>query len=160
MKSRFLFPHKWRLVGYCCFAATMVFAIALKLQHPEGYVYADLHQVPGSGHHLQPDTIIDQGTRWHNDIIISLIIFGLVLIAFSKEKIEDEQISQLRLDSLQWATYLNYAIFFICVLFIYGVHFIPVLIFNTISPLIFFIIRFRWKIHLLNSPLRNEEKNS
>ena len=147
MKSNFLFPHKWRLAGYLCFAADVIFAIVLKTLRPEGYVYSDLSQVPGSGHNLQPHTIIDQGTRWHNDIIILLIIFGLLFVAFSREKIEDELISQIRLDSLQWAAYVNYGIFIICVIFIYGTDFLPVLIFNVITPLIFFIIRFQWRMY-------------
>ncbi|HEY5326798.1 MAG TPA: hypothetical protein VIJ27_07345 [Mucilaginibacter sp.] len=157
MKSRFLFPHKWRLIGYLCFAADLIFAIVLTVLHPEGYAATDLRQVPGPG--MKPHHDICIGVtemRWHNDITILLIIFGLLLVAFSKEKIEDEQISQLRLDSLQWAVYLNYGLFIICVLFIYGIHFIPVLIFNIITPLIFFIIRFRWKIYQLNRLLSRE----
>ena len=156
MKSRFLFSNKWRLIGYLCFAVDILFVIVLKVLHPEGYAAADLHQVPGPGINLHHD--INFGLtrmRLHHDIIILLLIFGLLLVAFSKEKIEDEQISQLRLDSLQWAVYLNYALFIICVLSIYGVHFIPVLIFNIISPLIFFIIRFRWKIYQLNRSLKS-----
>ncbi len=158
MKSRFLFPHKWRIAGYCCFAAAVAFAIILKLLHPGGYASVDLHQVITS--HNNPQNDIHSGVafmRLHHDIFILLIVSGLLFIGFSKEKIEDEQIAQLRLDSLQWAIYLNYAFFIICVLFIYGVHFIPVLIFNIISPLIFFIIRFRWTIYLLSRPLKNEE---
>ncbi len=150
MKSNFLFPHKWRLAGYLCFAADVIFAIVLKTLRPEGYVYSDLSQVPGSGHNLQPHTIIDQGTRWHNDIIILLIIFGLLFVAFSREKIEDELISQIRLDSLQWAAYVNYGIFIICVIFIYGIDFLPILIFNVITPLIFFIVRFQWRMYQFN----------
>jgi len=155
MKSRFLFSNKWRLVGYCCIAAVIVFTIFLKLLHPEGYASVDLHPAPGSSQNPQHD--IHTGVtsmRLHHDIIILLIVFGLLFIAFSKEKIEDEQISQLRLDSLQWAVYFNYALFIVCVLFVYGVHFIPVLIFNIISPLVFFIIRFQWKIYRLNRSLK------
>ncbi|MDR3696719.1 hypothetical protein [Mucilaginibacter sp.] len=155
MKARFLFPHKWRLVGYLCFAADIIFSIVLKVLHPEGYAATDLSQVLGPGQ--KPYHIYSGVTemRWHNDVTILLIIFGLLLVAFSKEKIEDEQISQSRLDSLRWAVYFNYALFIVCVLFIYGMHFIPVLIFNMISPLIFFIIRFRWKIYQLNRSLKS-----
>jgi len=156
MRTRFLFPHKWRIAGYCCFAALLAFAIVLKLLHPEGYAAVDLHPIV-SGHLIQPG--IYKGVtemRFHNDVHVLLVVFGLVFIGFSKEKIEDEQISQLRLDSLQWAIYFNYALFIICCLFIYEIHFIPVLIFNIISPLVFFIIQFRWKIYLLNRQLKNE----
>ena len=99
MKSRFLFSHKWRLVGYWCFAAVIAFAIILKLLHPEGYASVDLHPVVRSSQHPQQD--IHTGVtsmRLHHDIFILLIVSGLLFIAFSKEKIEDEQISQLRLD--------------------------------------------------------------
>jgi hypothetical protein len=158
MKSRFLFPYYWRIIGYLCFIADILFAIALKVLHPEGYAAVDLHQVTGSGMKIHHD--IYQGVitmRLHHDIIVLLIVFGLLFIAFSKEKIEDEHIAQLRLDSLQWAIYLNYGIFIICVLFVYGLYFIPVVIFNVITPLIFFIIRLRWKIYQLNRRLKNEE---
>lgn len=156
MKSRFLFPHKWRLIGYLCFAADLIFSIVLKALHPEGYAATDLHQVPGTGTNIHHDINIGvTQMRVHHDIVVLLIVFGLLFIAFAKEKIEDEQISQLRLDSLQWAVYFNYALFIICVLFIYGVHFIPILIFNIISPLVFFIFRFRWKIYGLNRSLKS-----
>ncbi|WP_295668976.1 hypothetical protein [uncultured Mucilaginibacter sp.] len=156
MKSRFLFSHKWRIAGYGCFAVAVAFAITLKLLHPEGYTSVDLHQVVPSHQNAQNDIHTGViGMRLHHDIFILLIVSGLLFIGFSKEKIEDEQISQIRLDSLQWAVYFNYALFIVCVLFIYGVHFIPVLIFNIISPLIFFIIRFRWKIYQLNRSLKN-----
>lgn len=151
MKSRFLFPHQWRLVGYLCFVLIIIFVVVLKVLHPEGYAAVDLHQ-------LHPVRDVNTGVaamRLHHDIIILLLIFGLLLIAFSKEKIEDEQIAQLRLDSLQWAIYLNYAIFIACVISIHGLYFIPIILFNIVTPLLFFIIRFRWKIYSLNRLLKN-----
>jgi len=154
MKTRFLFPHSSRLLGYLCFAADILFAIVLKLLHPGGFAATELHHVPGSANDPSRDIdVIDRGMWLHNDITILLIIFGLLLIAFSKEKTEDELLSQLRLDSLQWAMYLNYAIFAICVILFHGLHFLPVIIFNVITPLVFFIIRFRWKVYLLNLTL-------
>jgi len=148
MKTRFLFPSVFRLLGLLLLAADLIFVIGLKILRPEGYVYADLHHVPGSG--LRHDVIINDGTRWHNDVIILLLVFGLVLIAFSGSKTEDELISRLRLDSLQWAAYVNYSIFIVCVIFINGIDFLPVLIFNVITPLVFFIARFQWRMYQLN----------
>ena len=83
-------------------------------------------------------------------VSILILILGLLLVAFSKEKVEDEQIAQLRLQSLQWAIYLNYLVFVLCVLFIYGTNFLAVILYNTITPLLIFIIRFRWKLYQLN----------
>lgn len=141
MKTRFLFPHKWRIVGYLCFALDIIFAIVLKIAHPQG-VAQEIGQARPAGMIL------------HTDIFILLPILGLLLIAFSKEKIEDEQITQLRLDSLQWAIYANYSIFMLCVIFINGLQFLTIVAYNVITPLIIFIIRFRWKIYQMNRLLK------
>jgi hypothetical protein len=148
MKTRFLFPHYWRIIGYLCFAVDIVFAIVLKILHPPNGVIPPIHKSPSPG-------LLLHGITFHNDINILLIVFGLLFIAFSKEEIEDEQIAQLRLDSLQWAIYVNYAIFILCVLFINGIDFLEIVVYNIITPLIIFIIRFRWKIYTLNRLLKN-----
>jgi hypothetical protein len=137
MKSRFLFPHWCRYLGYGCFAADIVFAVVLKVLHTGGFTQ-EINQPPNHAMIL------------HNDINILLVVFGLLLIAFAKEKLEDEHISQLRLDSLQWAVYANYGIFILCVILFNGVGFLEIVVYNIITPLIFFIIRFRWKIYQLN----------
>jgi len=62
-----------------------------------------------------------------------LVLVGLFLIAFSKEKIEDEQISQLRLDSLRWAIYLNYFILLLSLVFTNGIDFIDILRLNLMG---------------------------
>jgi len=86
------------------------------------------------------------------------MLVGLFLIAFSKEKIEDEQIAQLRLDSLRWAIYLNYLILLLSLVFTNGIDFIDILRLNLWVPLLFFIIRFRWVLYRLNRSLTIEKK--
>lgn len=142
MKTRFLFPHSWRIAGYCCLAAFIIFGITLKLLHPEGFTK-----------HIDQD--VPFGVTLHTDIKILLVVFGLLFIAFSKERIEDEQITQVRLDSLQWAVYINYAVFILCVILINGNDFITIVAYSVITPLIYFIIRFRWKIYRLNRLIKN-----
>jgi uncharacterized membrane protein YidH (DUF202 family) len=142
MKTRFLFPHSWRIAGYLFFVIDIVFAVVLKLLHPEGYSQ-EIGQTRAFAMIL------------HTDINILLVIFGLLFIAFAKERIEDEQISQLRLDSLQWAVYVNYAVFIICVIFINGLNFLSVVAYSVVTPLVIFIIRFRWKMYLSNRSLKN-----
>ena len=86
-----------------------------------------------------------------------LVLTGLFLIAFSKEKIEDEQIAQLRLQSLQWAVYLNYFILIMSLFLTNGIDFIDILRLNLWIPLVFFIIRFKWKLYQLTRLLKKEE---
>ncbi|MCO5936699.1 hypothetical protein NAF17_14240 [Mucilaginibacter sp. RB4R14] len=51
---------------------------------------------------------LEPGMKLSHDITALLLLFGLIFIAFSKEKIEDEHISFIRLESLQWVVYLSY----------------------------------------------------
>lgn len=75
-------------------------------------------------------------------ISCTLMIIGGMLTAFSKEKIEDEFISRLRLTSLLWAISINYILLLIGVLVVYGLDFLEVLFYNMFTPLVIFIIRF------------------
>jgi hypothetical protein len=146
MKSRFLFPHYCRIIGYLCFAVDILKAVLLKVYYPQGFT--------------QEGSVTNIWMNITNDFNILIVIVGLLLIAFSKEKDEDELISQLRLDSLQWAIYINYFLFIIFVILVHGFKFLEIVAYNVITPLIFFIIRFRWKIFLLNRNLRNESNGS
>ncbi len=100
--------------------------------------------------------------RWFEDDIfpellgIILILSGL-MFAFSKEKTEDEMISKIRIESLVWATYINYVVLLFCILFIYGLAFFNVMIYNMFTLLFFFIVRFHWMLYK-NSQICNHEE--
>ena len=106
-----------------------------------------------------------QNTIWFgftsNDVFdeVSLIglIVSLLLIAFSKEKDEDEFISQIRLNSLVWALLINYGILILAELFVYGFPFLNVLYFNLIMILVLFVIKFRIELYKLKTNAGNEK---
>jgi hypothetical protein len=151
MKSRFLFPHKWRIAGFMLLLLAII--IMLYNNHNSGGIEAttDLNGGFFGAPASQKINVI------LNDIEYLSIIIGLLLIGFSKEKIEDEQIAQLRLDSLQWSVYVNYGLLMVCIIFINGVDFFAVMEYNIMSQLLFFIIRFRWKVYQLNKLLKTPE---
>jgi nitrate reductase gamma subunit len=140
MKARFLFPHWARIPGYFCFLAYIPVALLEKFlkaanEYPTASFFTD---------------------HFFKMVILMLIVIGLLLVAFSKEKIEDERIAQLRLDSLQWSIYLNYVILIMCILFIRDWHlFIGVAAHYMFTPLVFFIIRFRWVVYQSNRLIEN-----
>lgn len=140
MKTRFLFPHWARIAGYLCFLAYIPVALLEKFlkaanEHPTASFFTD---------------------HFFTMVILMLIVIGLLLVAFSKEKIEDERIAQLRLDSLQWSVYFNYAGLIVCIVFITNWHmFVGIAAHFIFTPLLFFIIRFRWVIYQSNRLLRN-----
>jgi amino acid transporter len=77
-------------------------------------------------------------------------IMGLVFVAFSKRKLEDERVTHLRLTSLLWATYLTYALLIVITLFVFGMPFLWVLIINMIALLVVFIARFEFVLYKTN----------
>jgi hypothetical protein len=92
-----------------------------------------------------------------NEIIGVILILSFLMVAFSREKQEDELIAKIRLDSLVWATYLNYAVLLFSLLFVFGLSFLWVMIFNMFTILLFFVIRFHWQVRKLNKSLSYEE---
>lgn len=92
-----------------------------------------------------------------NEILGVFVIISSLIVAFSREKLEDEYISKIRLESLVWAVYLNYAILIISFLFLFDMTFFWVMIFNMFTIILFFIIRFHWQIYSLKKASENEE---
>jgi hypothetical protein len=90
-------------------------------------------------------------------IIGILFILGAVMVAFAKEKHEDEFIAKIRLESFLWATYINYAILLFCFLFFYGIGFMYVMIFNMFTIIILFIVRFNYVLYRSTKSLLYEK---
>lgn len=76
-----------------------------------------------------------------------LLLIGGLLVVFSKEKKEDEFISQLRLSSLQFAVLINYLLLLICFFLIHGFSFLDVMVYNMFTVIFLYIIRFQYLLH-------------
>ena len=142
MKSRFLFPYWCRYLGWALVVAHVPMSI--------------IGRANGMINPLDNPPTQSLFTGEHLFIICTSLVMalGLFIVAFSREKIEDEQIWHVRLDSLRWAIYINYLVLIASLIFIYDTAHILEL--NLWVPLIFFIIRFRWVIFRLNRSLSRE----
>jgi hypothetical protein len=143
MKSRFLFPYWCRYLGWGLVIAHVPLSVIGRMNG----MINPLDNPPGSTSPFTGEHLFFMCTT----LLMSL---GLFLVAFAREKVEDEQIWQIRLDSLRWAIYLNYLILIISLIFINDIAHILEL--NLWVPLLFFIIRFRWVIFRLNRSLTRE----
>lgn len=86
-----------------------------------------------------------------------LFIIGAMMVGFSKEKREDEFIAKLRLSSLLWAVWVNYALLFLAFLFVYGTDFLTVMMYNMFTILIIFIVRFNYLLYKNSKVVLDEE---
>ena len=137
MKTRFLFPYYFKFIGI------VLFLVHVPVMH---------HQLPLTFGNA--DGLFNQQ---HLFLLFTTVLMtvGLLMIAFSKERIEDEQIAQLRLDSLQWALYLNYFLLIVILVFT-DKEVNHILLVNVWGPLVFFIIRFRWMMYRLGRSVSGE----
>ena len=92
-----------------------------------------------------------------DEVVAILFTIGALLAGFSKQQNEDEYIAVIRLESLVWATYINYAILILSMLFVFDAGFFTVMIFNMFTILIIFILRFNYMLYKSNKSLANEK---
>ena len=86
------------------------------------------------------------------------LLIGLLFIAFSREKIEDEYITKVRSDSLIWAVIVNTAILIVLSLFVFGGLWSSYISFlNLYTVLVLFIIKFNFALSHLKKQSGNEE---
>ncbi|MCK0180631.1 hypothetical protein MWU50_15130 [Flavobacteriaceae bacterium S0862] len=147
MKINYLLPNKFKLIGWILLIIGLICGAFLffgdfgnsAIQLTEDVVINDRDLIDGKSafYNIVGNSLVDE-------IIVLLIIFGGLIVGFSKEKIEDEFIFKLRNDSLVWAIIFNYLVLIITVLFVYGLSFFHVLVFNMFTPLLFFIVRFNF----------------
>jgi heme A synthase len=116
-----LFPHRFQKAGWIIFTITAIIGAYIWVtDNTESYLL--------------------------NNIAIIGINIGAILVTCSREKVEDEMIQHLRLNSLLIALYVNYAILIGCSLVIYDLDFLNVMLYNMFTILLIFMVVFRWKI--------------
>jgi len=103
-----------------------------------------------------PDANLFSGSHVFFIFTTLMVTIGLFLFAFSREKIEDEQIMQLRRDSLQWAVYFNYIVLITTLIFTEHMEIGHIMMLNMWTLLLFFILRFQWAIFRMNWSAKRE----
>ncbi|MCB0650571.1 MAG: hypothetical protein KDC85_04785 [Saprospiraceae bacterium] len=143
METKFLFPNALKKIGWILFIPALIAGIfymasEFEWNFLEARVFALFNDelIKGSKFAVMIDNNLT------DEIIGILLLVGAVLVAFSKEKEEDEFIMKLRLESLLWATYVNVIFILFCLVFVYGFVFFNAMLLNMYSLLILFIIRF------------------
>jgi hypothetical protein len=149
MKTRFLFPHSYRMYGWLMLVPFLALGVAFLYLNFE-FDFLDVNLPPLYNDIFNNRTLAGNLT---DEVAAIGLIISLLFIGFSKEKIEDEQIAQLRLDSLQWSVYVNYLVLALAIVFIHGIAFLDAMVYNMFTLLIFFIIRFRWALYRENKLL-------
>ena len=76
-----------------------------------------------------------------DEIISLLLVISGIIHGFSKERVEDELISRIRLESLAWSVQVNFAFVILETVFIFGIHFYEVMIIQLFLILLLFNLK-------------------
>ncbi len=158
MKANYLFPNRYKKIGWLIFIPGILLGIVFLIYQSEISLF-DFKVFAVARDEIFSKTILF--SFFDNNILDEvssvLIIIGALLIAFSKEEYEDEFISKIRLESLVWATYVNYIVLILSIIFVYDMAFFWVLVFNMFTLLVFFLIRFNWSLYKSKNLISHEE---
>ena len=148
MKTRFLLPYKAKQIGLVLLIPCLL--IGIMTMHFDFQIDSFEIKVPYGG-------FLNNGPTANNltdELASVLLIACLVLIAFAEEKVEDEWVTKIRLESLQWAVYINYGLLILAILLVYNELFFEALVYNMFTILIIFILRFNYVLNVSFNPNR------
>lgn len=142
MKSYLLLPQRFRWFGVLLFIPSLVLGILWRFNELQ-LSFLTLSIAPKR---LFSDDGFLQNEKINltDEVAITGIIVGLLFIAFARQPREDEFIHQTRLESWQWSVLINYGLLLLATWLIHGMSFIDVMMYNMLTVLIIFILRFYW----------------
>lgn len=126
LMKTFLFPHTFRPIGWIVLVPTLILGILLL----DGILSVD-----GSVETILTDTAI---------IGIAL---GSIFITCSRERIEDEMTSSIRLKALLTSLYTYVVFLVIWTLAVNGMAYLYVMAASLVMLPIIFVVRFRYEMH-------------
>ncbi len=146
MRSKLLLPHRFKWIGIILFIPFFVLGLLNR--------YADF-KIVALNFYREDGDIFTPFQNLTDELSLTGSIISLLMIAFAREKQEDEFINHTRLESWQWAVLINFVLLIIATWVFYDEAYIDVMMYNLLTPLIIFIIRFNW---VLSKIKRSEEK--
>ena len=82
-----------------------------------------------------------------DEIFTFIIIVSGIVNSFSREEVEDELISRIRMESLVLSLYINYGLLILSNFLIYELSYFYVMVVHLFSILLFFNLIFRYRLY-------------
>ena len=155
MKTKFLLPYLCKRIGWWLTIPSLI-AMLLILHYDISFPFLD-YQVDGKLSFDKGFLFNLELNNFTDEIFSLLLIGGLFMVAFSKEKVEDERIRHLRLESLLWAMLVNTVFLAFSIIFFYNDLFVWILAYNIATPLVLFILRFNAQMYSERRKLKKED---
>jgi hypothetical protein len=141
MKPSLLLPNKYKLIGLLLLLPSLLLGIAVRFYDFKADFLTMKNPIKTS------DPLSGATINFTDEVALTGLIVGLLFIAFAREKQEDEYIRSVRLESLQWAVLVNYILLLLATWLVHNFAYLDVMVYNMLTILIFFIIRFAVMLH-------------
>lgn len=142
--NTYLLPHRFQKIGWILLVPFALLGIGWLMF--EGISF---HGIPGL-----PEPVRDWlGNDYADEFIVVGLTVSLLLVGFSREKIEDEFITKLRGDSLIWALLVSYLILIVATLVFYDETYLTFVFINMFLILLLYILKFNlsvWRFRKAN----------
>jgi hypothetical protein len=154
MRKNLLLPHGLKTIGWILLIPSLALGIAsiTGLFVPE-ILLGGINLPELSSNSFAPSA----EEQWVNTISALGILIGVLLVACSRERIEDELTSQIRLNSLMMALYLYFVMAILITLFAYGLLYVHLMTYSVLGFMVLFVAIFRWKLWRLRKEGADEE---
>ncbi len=133
MKQVFLLPNGFKWVGWVLLITSLVV----------GVWGATLDFDYASSALLKPLQL--QGTLIVNYVVIGLWL-GVIFVGCSREKVEDEMISRIRLNALLLAFYLQALFIMVATLVCNSLDYLDIMTYNLVTYPVIFVVAYRWML--------------
>lgn len=140
--NKLFLPYQWKLAGIVLaltgtLSAIIYMIFDYKFKMPVFAFYSS---------YLETKIFESFRTNVADELTLILILAGLSLIVFSREKKEHEGMDAMRLKALFRALIVNNLFLLFSIMFIFGTGFIAVLVFNVFSFLLIYLAFFYWQV--------------
>lgn len=156
-----LFNHSWKWPATVIFYGSLlvgVYSISFENQLDEVWK-VPVYSIFGNETGLMGTGLGKKGwteTGLFNEILTVVIVVSGFIASFSREKVEDELTSKIRLESLSVAILVNYALVLVSNFFIFDFAYLNTLIVFLFAPLVMFNVIFQ--VRLFNYYKLEDEK--
>jgi hypothetical protein len=141
MKKMRLLSPKWKWIGLALVVPGLIlgaFSVFGNFQIP--WLALKIRE--------KAEFLIPAVENFTDELALTLVVAGLLMIAYSREKEEDERVQMIRLEAMQWGILVNFAIVLIANWSIYQGNFLYVMLFNLFTPLVVFLLRFYYVLFI------------
>ena len=166
MKKNYLFPHRFKWIGWCLFIPfALLFFVGGSMEIIEDDLISFPTLVINAG---QLDFKLNEGNPtglvasiqredMFNEICIVAMSLGLLFVAFARENDEDEYVEHLRLYSFAWAIKANTLLLILGTWFFFGGLYLWFILFWLISLFLIYIAKFQWELRQMRKEASDEE---